>query len=66
MLRGVPESENEKDVATFDIYGAVKDKKTIFGDVHEFMRWRVGLMEVAISKLDLAACSTNSRLRKRT
>lgn len=30
---GVPESENKKDVATFNIYGAVKDNKATFGDL---------------------------------
>lgn len=56
-LTGVPESENDRDVATFNIYGAVKDNKTTFGDVDGFMRWRVGLMEVALEKLDLALAS---------
>ena len=30
---GVPESENKKDVVTFNIYGAVKDNKATFGDL---------------------------------
>lgn len=30
---GVPESENKRDVVTFNIYGAVKDNKATFGDL---------------------------------
>lgn len=30
---GVPESENKKDIVTFNIYGAVKDNKATFGDL---------------------------------
>ena len=32
-VEGVPESPNKKDVATFNIYGAVKDNKATFGDL---------------------------------
>jgi hypothetical protein len=32
-VEGVPESKNAKDIATFNIYGAVKDKKATFGDM---------------------------------
>lgn len=34
-LKNVPESPNEVDVATFNIYGAVKDTKKTFGDLDE-------------------------------
>jgi hypothetical protein len=30
---GVPESENKRDIVTFNIYGAVKDNKATFGDL---------------------------------
>jgi len=33
ILEGVPESPNNKDVATFNIYGAVKDPKATFEDL---------------------------------
>lgn len=32
-IEGVPGSENKKDIATFNIYGAVKDKKATFGEL---------------------------------
>jgi hypothetical protein len=51
---GVPESENKKDIVTFNIYGAVKDNKATFGDLDAFLRWRVGLMEKSIQKLNLS------------
>ncbi|KAH7045794.1 phosphatidylinositol transfer protein SFH5 [Macrophomina phaseolina] len=53
-VEGVPGSVNKKDVITFNIYGAVKDKKATFGDVEAFLRWRVALMEMGIRKLNLA------------
>lgn len=52
-IEGVPESVNKKDVVTFNIYGAVKDKKATFGDLEGFLRWRVGLMEKSVQKLNL-------------
>ncbi|KAF1921045.1 CRAL-TRIO domain-containing protein [Ampelomyces quisqualis] len=57
-VEGVPESKNAKDVATFNIYGAVKDKKQTFGDLDSFLRWRVGLMEKSVQKLNLSAATT--------
>ncbi|KAF2872227.1 CRAL-TRIO domain-containing protein [Massariosphaeria phaeospora] len=53
-LQGVPNSVNVKDVATFNIYGAVKDNRKTFGDLEGFLRWRVGLMERSVRKLDLS------------
>lgn len=32
-VEGVPESENKKDIVTFNIYGAVTDNKATFGDL---------------------------------
>jgi hypothetical protein len=34
---GVPESENKKDIVTFNIYGAVKDNKATFGDLDAYV-----------------------------
>jgi hypothetical protein len=53
-LQGVPDSANESDVVTFNIYGAVKDNKKTFGDLEGFLRWRVGLMERSVQKLNLS------------
>jgi hypothetical protein len=36
-VEGVPESKNAKDIATFNIYGAVKDKKATFGDLEGYV-----------------------------
>ncbi|KIW03320.1 uncharacterized protein PV09_05531 [Verruconis gallopava] len=53
-LTGVPESKNEVDVCTFNIYGAVKDNKETFGDLDAFIKWRVALMERSVHELGLA------------
>ncbi|KAE9047907.1 Phosphatidylinositol transfer protein [Phytophthora rubi] len=52
-IEGVLGSENKKDVVTFNIYGAVKDNKATFGNLDQFLRWRVALMEKGIQKLKL-------------
>ncbi|KAF1837325.1 hypothetical protein BDW02DRAFT_566172 [Decorospora gaudefroyi] len=57
-LEGVPESPNKKDIATFNIYGAVKDNKATFGDLEGFLRWRVGLMEKSVRALSLSTATT--------
>ncbi|CAI6340576.1 unnamed protein product [Periconia digitata] len=54
---GVPESTNKTDVVTFNIYGAVKDNKKTFGDLDTFLRWRVGLMERSVQKLNLSSAT---------
>ncbi|KAI9893772.1 MAG: Non-classical phosphatidylinositol transfer protein (PITP) [Vezdaea aestivalis] len=40
-------------IITWNIYGAVTNFKHTFGDVDEFLRWRVGLMEKALTHLSL-------------
>ncbi|KAG6052756.1 hypothetical protein E4U17_005432 [Claviceps sp. LM77 group G4] len=40
-------------VITWNIYGAVKNNKTTFGNVQEFLRWRTALMELGVQKLNL-------------
>ncbi|TID27467.1 Ribosome assembly protein 4 [Venturia nashicola] len=57
VLENVPGSVNKKDICTWNIYGAVKDNKKTFGDLDAFMRWRIALMELGISKLDLASAT---------
>ncbi|KAH9872023.1 Non-classical phosphatidylinositol transfer protein (PITP) [Plenodomus biglobosus] len=56
-VEGVPGSPNATDIATFNIYGAVKDNKATFGDLDAFLRWRVGLMEKSIQALDLSSAT---------
>ncbi|OBW65298.1 MAG: Uncharacterized protein AUREO_046420 [Aureobasidium pullulans] len=56
-LKGVPDSVNEEDVATFNIYGAVKDTKKTFGSLDEFIRWRVALMELTLENLQLSSAT---------
>ncbi|KAH0149209.1 phosphatidylinositol transfer protein SFH5, partial [Aureobasidium melanogenum] len=57
-LKNVPESPNDVDIATFNIYGAVKDTKKTFGDLDEFIRWRVALMESTLESLSLPTTTT--------
>ncbi|KAL6705744.1 Non-classical phosphatidylinositol transfer protein (PITP) [Coniothyrium glycines] len=57
-VEGVPESPNKKDIVTFNIYGAVKDNKATFGDIEGFLRWRVGLMEKSVQRLNLRDATT--------
>ncbi|KAI5845586.1 CRAL-TRIO domain-containing protein [Morchella snyderi] len=52
----VKDGEDEKKVVvTWNIYGNVKDFAKTFGDVQEFLRWRVDLMERSVKLLDLAS-----------
>ena len=52
-LGHVPGSLKMEEVVIFNIHGAVEDPEETFGDMRTFLRWRVGLMELAIRKLDL-------------
>ncbi|KIM90576.1 hypothetical protein PILCRDRAFT_812334 [Piloderma croceum F 1598] len=36
----------------YNLYGANQDLKAVFGDVQQFLRWRVKMMEQSIEKLD--------------
>ncbi|KAL2355273.1 phosphatidylinositol transfer protein SFH5 [Cryomyces antarcticus] len=56
-LSDVPDSVNAEDVATFNIYGAVKDTKRTFGDIDAFLRWRIALMELGLSRLHLSTAT---------
>ncbi|KAF8586320.1 CRAL/TRIO domain-containing protein [Ramaria rubella] len=37
---------------TYNLYGANKDLKAVFGDIPRFIRWRVSLMEKEVALLD--------------
>ncbi|KAK4964174.1 Phosphatidylinositol transfer protein sfh5 [Elasticomyces elasticus] len=54
QLSRVPASPNATDVATFNIYGAVKNTTKTFGDLDGFIRWRVALMELTLSHLHMS------------
>ncbi|KAH9897561.1 CRAL-TRIO domain-containing protein [Xylariomycetidae sp. FL2044] len=51
------ESEKEKEIFTWNIYGGVKSIDETFGDLEEFISWRVALMELAIHALDLPSAT---------
>ena len=36
----------------YNLYGAITDMKSVFGDVQRFIRWRVQFMEKSIELLD--------------
>ncbi|KAI5859555.1 CRAL/TRIO domain-containing protein [Durotheca rogersii] len=46
-----------REVFTWNIYGGVKSMEETFGDLEEFMRWRVALMELAVQELSLASAT---------
>ncbi|KAF2405169.1 phosphatidylinositol transfer protein SFH5, partial [Trichodelitschia bisporula] len=57
LVEKVPGSTKDKEVVTYNVYGAVKDIQKTFGNVDTFLRWRVALMELGISKLSLATAT---------
>ncbi|KAI1262875.1 CRAL-TRIO domain-containing protein [Xylariaceae sp. FL1019] len=46
-----------REIFTWNIYGNVKSIDTTFGDLDEFIRWRVALMEQAVHELNLASAT---------
>lgn len=44
-------------VTTWNIYGSVKDYEKTFVPVEDFLRWRVGLMEAGVARLNLSSAS---------
>jgi len=44
--------DKENHPVTYNLYGANKDLKAVFGDVDRFIRWRVALMERGIAEMD--------------
>jgi hypothetical protein len=50
-VEGVPESKNAKDIVTFNIYGAVKDKKATFGDLEGYVAYAPSMFKLANSNL---------------
>lgn len=54
----IKKNDGGDEIVTWNVYGAVKDLKSTFGDLDRFLRWRVNLMEEAIAHLRLATTST--------
>ncbi|PUU72824.1 CRAL-TRIO domain-containing protein [Tuber borchii] len=52
------QSSDQEVVVTWNIYGAAKDFNETFGDVDEFIRWRVTLMERTVDLLELGSAKT--------
>ncbi|GJC90865.1 phosphatidylinositol transfer protein SFH5 [Colletotrichum liriopes] len=52
------DAQGKEMIITWNIYGAVKDKKTTFGNVDEFIKWRAALMELSVRKLSLDKVQT--------
>ncbi|PYI12162.1 CRAL/TRIO domain-containing protein [Aspergillus sclerotiicarbonarius CBS 121057] len=53
-----PETSGKEVIVTWNIYGSVKSVDATFGDVDEFIKWRVALMELAIKDLKLSEATT--------
>ncbi|KAL1870908.1 hypothetical protein VTK73DRAFT_2363 [Phialemonium thermophilum] len=47
----------KKDVFTWNIYGGVKSIEETFGNLNEFIEWRVALMELALAELSIATAT---------
>ncbi|EXF81672.1 phosphatidylinositol transfer protein sfh5 [Colletotrichum fioriniae PJ7] len=52
------DAQGKEMIITWNIYGAVKDKKATFGNVDEFIKWRAALMELSVRKLNLDKVQT--------
>ncbi|GKT46065.1 phosphatidylinositol transfer protein sfh5 [Colletotrichum spaethianum] len=52
------DAQGKEMIITWNIYGAVKDKKATFGNVDEFIKWRAALMELSVRKLSLDKVQT--------
>ncbi|KAI9040219.1 CRAL/TRIO domain protein [Aspergillus affinis] len=52
------EADGKELVVTWNIYGAVKSIDDTFGDMDEFVKWRVALMELAVQELKLAQATS--------
>lgn len=60
VVPSLPEGEQpggEKQIVTWNVYGAVADIKATFGDLDRFLRWRVDLMERAMRRLHLESAT---------
>ncbi|KAI1459914.1 CRAL/TRIO domain-containing protein [Annulohypoxylon moriforme] len=51
--KAAEENPEAKEVFTWNIYGGVKSMEETFGNLEEFINWRVALMELAVQELSL-------------
>ncbi|KAF4119866.1 phosphatidylinositol transfer protein SFH5 [Geosmithia morbida] len=49
------DAQGKETIITWNIYGAVKDKKATFGNVQDFIKWRAALMEMGVQRLNLSS-----------
>ncbi|KAI8623213.1 CRAL-TRIO domain-containing protein, partial [Xylariaceae sp. FL1651] len=54
---GKEKDPQAREIFTWNIYGNVKSIDVTFGDLDEFIRWRVALMEQAVQELSLATAT---------
>lgn len=52
-----PNKPEDRQIVTWNVYGAVRDIKSTFGNTERFLRWRVSLMERSMLRLHLATTS---------
>ncbi|KAA8643078.1 hypothetical protein EYZ11_011429 [Aspergillus tanneri] len=52
------EADGKETVVTWNIYGAVKSIDDTFGNMDEFVQWRVALMELAVQELKMAQATS--------
>ncbi|KAI0102707.1 CRAL-TRIO domain-containing protein [Nemania sp. FL0031] len=51
------EKETAKEIFTWNVYGNVKSIDVTFGNLEEFINWRVALMEMAVQELALSTAT---------
>ncbi|KAI0547038.1 CRAL-TRIO domain-containing protein [Xylaria curta] len=54
---GDEKKEKAREVFTWNVYGNVKSIDVTFGDLQEFINWRVALMEQALQELSIATAT---------
>ncbi|GAW11370.1 hypothetical protein ANO14919_007140 [Xylariales sp. No.14919] len=52
------EADKPREIFTWNVYGNVKSIDVTFGNLEEFINWRVALMEQAVQELSLSTATT--------
>lgn len=55
--KAAEENPEAKEIFTWNIYGGVKSIEETFGNLEEFISWRVALMELAVQELSLSTAT---------